>query len=301
MRLRIKVLSLAVLLLQGGFFMASEAQAQRGPVSIPAGKMPLSPGNYEEAKTALESFRRYRLAGDTALRFRLEHKPKSSFFGPKVEAKTYHGDMYMTWRGDGPRSVVVFYDSPDRKNAVQAFLVQNGAHPELWRWTPAGGVKPVDAAGLMAPVSEGLDFTAFDLQMPFLHWSDAAYEGRKIEGRHAHVFRMAPPESFKALNPGVGAVRLFLDDQFSAVSSFELLDAKMGVTKSCTVDSLQKVDEQYFVRRVEYRDHGKGSRTVFSVDAAATRMTMPASFFESGSLPGVQKGAVPAVEFKSLD
>ena len=72
-------------------------------------------------------------------------------------------------------------------------------------------------AEMFQPIA-ATELTAFDLQMPFLEWPDAVYEGlTKLRGRPAHQFIVYPPREVAEARPELSGVRFHLDAQFNGL------------------------------------------------------------------------------------
>ena len=74
----------------------------------------------------------------------------------------------------GPVSRVILQPGEAKERRL---LVQNGPESAVWLWPgPGGQVATLGSAALFTPLAD-TDLTAFDLQMPFLYWSDFVFEG----------------------------------------------------------------------------------------------------------------------------
>jgi hypothetical protein len=143
----------------------------------------------------------------------------------------------------------------------------------------------LDAAELLAPIIPGTNLTAFDLQMPFLFWPSVSLEKlTRLRGRPAHVFVFRPPAAFASKNPGVGAVRAYLDTQYNAATQIETIDANGRVTKTLSLLDLKKIGEQWIPKSFEVRDEITRDKTRLVVTAAALGLALPAGVFAPAGL-----------------
>ncbi|HEY8933258.1 MAG TPA: outer membrane lipoprotein-sorting protein, partial [Rariglobus sp.] len=165
--------------------------------------------------------------------------------------------------------------------------VQNGPKGAVWV-APVGGVTSspaaLDASALFTPLA-GTDLTAFDLQMPFLYWSEFVFEGvAPVRGRPAHVFLMYPPDAIAALKPELAGVRVYLDTQFGALVQAQQIGAEERVLKSITVLDIKKVDDQWMVKTIDLRDEATRNKTQFLVTGAALGLDFSDMLFDPSNL-----------------
>jgi hypothetical protein len=172
--------------------------------------------------------------------------------------------------------------------------MQGGANPALWRWTKGTGAKAelVGIDALFEPVG-GTDLTAFDLQMPFLYWPDAVYEGlARVHGRPAHQFLFYPPADVAQHNPLLRGVRTYLDTQYGALVQAELIGGDDRPLKVLSLLDLKKVGDQWIPKTVDFRNEATRNKTRFAVTAAALNQSFSAAVFDSAQLP--EAAATPA-------
>jgi hypothetical protein len=155
-----------------------------------------------------------------------------------------------------------------------------------WAW-PAGdgdATIAIDDAALFTPLA-GTDLSAFDLQMPFLYWTDFVYEGKtRLQDRPTDTFLLYPPASLATRRPDLVAMRVYLDPQYHALVQAEQLGEGERVLKSFRVVSLRKIGENWIVRSVELRDEATRNKTRFVVTAAALELDFSGSVFDPGGL-----------------
>ena len=228
-----------------------------------------------EGRKILEEFRQtgWSLAGAYYLEFELRVLPR------RGDERVVPGRLWGRRNDRGPITRVEL--QPGVKNAELRLLVQVGTQSAAWRWPgQAGGVASIDTAALFEPLA-GTDFTVFDLQMPFLYWSDFSYEGiASVTDRPAHVFLLRPPPTVTALKPELKGVRVWLDTQFNALRKAEELGRNGQPLKSITGGDLKKIGEQWIAKWVEVRDETTRNKTQFAVTGAALGQEFSAVLFD---------------------
>jgi hypothetical protein len=166
-------------------------------------------------------------------------------------------------------------------------LIQNGAAGATWSWQAdkaSAGVAVLGPAAWFEPLA-GTDLTAFDLQMPFKHWSDFVFEGViNRNNRPAYVFLLYPPAEIAAQRPGLAGVRIYLDTQFRAILQFEQIGEGNRVLKTFKLLVLKEVDDRWIVKSAEVRNEETRNKTEFIVNEAAMNLELPAKIFEPASL-----------------
>jgi len=223
-----------------------------------------------KGREILQEFRQtgWGLGGDFYLEFELRVMPR------RGDERTVPGRMWGGRNDRGPVTRVAL--SPGGKDAERRLLVQTGPDSGAWSW-PAGALAlpgtPVapepQAAALFTPLA-GTDLTAFDLQMPFLWWTDFTYEGvAEVRGRPAHVFLLRPPTALATQPLAPAAVRVWLDTQFNALVQAAELGRNGGPLKTITVLELKKIGDRWIVKTVDLRDETTRNKTQFGVTAAA--------------------------------
>lgn len=163
----------------------------------------------------------------------------------------------------------------------QHWLIESGPQPEAWTTNADGTVAPTAAGEAVA----GTGLTVFDLQMPFLYWTDFTYEGHaKVRGRPTHSFILRPPPGYVPPEPGLSGVRVLIDTQFQAMVQAELLGAKGTAVKSIVLLDLKKVGDQMLVKSVDVRDLRSRDKTRLTFTAAALDLDLPMETFAPDNL-----------------
>ena len=252
------------------------AQAQRfrpSPNFVAGGKP-----DQTEGRTALEAFRQQGIAGTYWLSFELRVMPR------KGAERTVAGQLLGTRNSGGPVTRLTL-TGQQAAASEQRWLIQSGAEPAAWSWQSGDAApRPLNGGDSFQSVDD-TDLTLFDLQMPFLYWTDFVYEGlAKIRGRPAHSFILYPPAELAAQRPQLTGVRVALDTQFGALVQAELLGEKGKAEKTITILDLKKVGEQWLVREIDLRNAVTRDKTRFIVKAAALNLHLPADVFDAASL-----------------
>jgi hypothetical protein len=236
----------------------------------------------EEGAAKLAAFRSQRLAGDFYFEFQLEHKPR------RARTVRYDGMMWGTWNADGPVSRLIVYPnkseraSPGEPVKPVELIVQNGPVPKAWiRRSSEADFRRIRDQALFEPILPGLFYSPFDLQMPFVYWEQFGYEGPRLAmgSRVAQQFLMYPPEDSPSKLQGIAGVRIGLDDTYNALLTIEVLNAEEDITSRFAVESVQKLQEQYIVKRITLTDYPSKDRTTFKVDSASVGLTLNSDLF----------------------
>jgi hypothetical protein len=261
------------------------AQAQKG-YRPPAGYLQLGKPDQEEGRRILEAFRAtgsMGIAGDYYLSFELRVMPR------RGDEHSYAGGMWGSRNANGAISRVTLGSGAEERR----LLVQNGPQAAVWtsQGTPGGAeVAMLGVSALFTPVADG-DLTAFDLQMPYLYWTDFVYEGiARVRSRPAYQFLLYPPADFLAKYPALTGVRLYLDTQFRQPVQSEQIGDGGKLLKSMILQELKKIGEQWIPKTIDLRDEVTRNRTRFGVTGAALNQNFPAGLFA----PAALAGAAPA-------
>lgn len=238
-----------------------------------------------EGARVLAEFRQAGIAGTYWLAFELRVMPR------RGAERTVDGTIVGTRTEQGPVSRL----SVRGAEAEERWLVRSGPDAATWHWPGEGsaGGRALSAQETFNPVA-GTDLTVFDLQMPFLHWPEFAYEGlARVRGRPAHRLLLYPPADLAAARPELAGVRVYLDTQFQALVQAELIGAKGEVTKTITVLDLKKSADRWIVKSIDVRNHRTRDKTRFTVEAAAFGLQLPPAAFAPEQLGGPEP-AIPA-------
>ncbi len=247
----------------------------------------------EEGRKRLESFRAQRLDGDYCFRFQLEHMPR------RGKTVRYAGTMWGTWNEQGPLTRVQLDPGEDDANGLIDLILQNGPEPKVWNWVaPKGQFELLGGAALHQPIVDGVIYTPFDLQMPFIYWNNFEYAGTaRVSSRIVQQFLMLPPQSGYG-DLGIGGVRIGLDDTYDALFRVDVLDAELNQRSRFTVESWKKLQGQYIVKQVTLKDDETKDRTRFRVRAASVGLILADGWFDP--LASEAKPTIPESMFEDV-
>ncbi len=233
-----------------------------------------------EAARLLKYFKAQRLDEDFCFRFQLKHKPR------RGRTTYYEGIMYGSWNEKGPVSRVKLYPNKvsDKSSAELSpidMIVQNGRLPQVWvRRGNSGGFTLIEDSSLFEPIFDGIMYTPFDLQMPFIYWDNYEYEGpSRVLSRIGQKFLMFPPEGSLAELNGISAVRVSIDDTYYALLRAEVLQDDNKVRSQFTVRGIKKIQDRYIVKEVELKNLLTKDATIFRVEAASVGLKLNDSIF----------------------
>jgi len=231
-----------------------------------------------EGREIMSTFRRLGLPGDYFLEFNLEVLPR------RGERSVVNGRMWGSRNEMGPVSRIDL--APTAKTPPTHLITQNGPESEAWRYL-AGENTSVEQLGPHAIMDDlaGTGLRIFELQMPFIHWSDYVFEGvTRIRGRSVHAFLMYPPEAFASAHPEVAAVRLHLDVNFHALMQAVVLGDGEVPLRKLTVLDLKKLGDQWIVKSIDVRDEVTRDKVKFEVTGAALNLDLSPQLYSPAEL-----------------
>ena len=235
----------------------------------------------DQVAERIELFRSQRLEENFCFQFQLEHKPR------RGRTVRYEGIMYGSWGNGGPISRVSLFPEKVGKDAAIGLspielIVHNGVLPKVWmRRQFSQSFIPVESNALFEPIFDGVLYTPFDLQMPFIYWENYKYEGpSRVLSRIGQLFLMYPPENSPADQNGIAAVRIAIDDTYNALLRAEVLREANQTSTRFTVRGLKKVQGYYIVKEIELKDMLTRDRTTFKVNAASIGLNFSAALFD---------------------
>lgn len=264
-------------------FLLAALAAGGGAARLTAAAPPVKPpelaqvGKPDAAQAAaiLEQFRAAGIPGDYFLRFELRALPR------RGEERVFQGRLWASRNAAGAITRVELADADGRAHRL---LIQNGAQPAVWRYAD-GAVAPLTGAALVAPLIAGTEVSAFDVQMPFLHWPDAMLEKiSRVRGRPTHAFLFKAPPAFAAGQPGIAAARAYLDTQYNALLQTELLGPDGRIVKTFSLLGLKTVGRQPLPKTADYRNEVTRDKTRLAVTGAALDLELPAAVFDPDQL-----------------
>jgi hypothetical protein len=242
------------------------------PTATPPSLAQVGKPNAAEAARILDQFRHSGWVG--YVEFDLHALPR------RGDETVYHGRL---WGGSNEQGAVTRIEVTDGHGAVHRWLLQNGDRAAVWELAN-GKVATVDIAAWFRPLIPGVEITAFDLEMPFLYWSDVRVDSvTRVRGRPAYEFLFRPPVNFTARYPQIALVRAFFDAQFNAPLQVELANDH-AVTKTTSLVDLKRVGEQTVPKSFDVRNEATRDKTRFEVTAVALNLEFPSTIFAPAAL-----------------
>jgi hypothetical protein len=231
----------------------------------------------EEAAALLNRFRSSIWTEPTYAEFDLREMPR------RGDEHVFHGRFWGARNDQGP---VTRFEVDGAQGAIpHRILLQGGPDGGLWTSDgPGSGVPSPDA--LLRPIVPGVETTPFDLlPMPYLYWLDADFIGvERVRGRQAYVYMLMPSADFSARNPGIKAVRVYLDGQYEALEQSEIIGTGGPVTKTLSLLELRKVGALWIPKDVDVRTEGTRDKTRLTLTAVALGLHFDPSTFDSSRL-----------------
>lgn len=229
-----------------------------------------------EGVRRIERFRHQRLDGDFRFQFELEHLPR--------RAKTVHfyGTLWGSWNEMGAINRFRIEPVEGYLDEVVELIVQSGPYPRVWKRAGlAGNFVLLEGDALFEPVIPGIVYTPFDLQMPFVYWTEFSYQGPdRVRSRTVQQFLMYPPMDSIYRERGIASVRMGLDDVYDTLLFAEVQDASEVIISEFSVDRWKKVDGRYIVKQITLEDMGSKDRTRFIVHDATVGLNLPEQTFQ---------------------
>ncbi len=252
-----------------------------------------------EAARLLMFFKAQRPEENYCFHFQLKHKPR------RGRTVYYEGIMYGSLNETGPVSRVKIYPNKIGDESLVGLspidmIVQNGFSPKVWiRRRNSDAFTLIEDDSLFEPIFDGILYTPFDFQMPFIFWNKYAYEGpSRVLSRIGQKFLMFPPEGSPAELNGVVAVRVSIDDTYYALLRAEVLQGDNEVRSQFTVRGIKKIRDRYIVKEVELKNVLTKDATTFRVKAASIGLKQSDSIFNPEQPEEPPKlSAIPLEEF----
>lgn len=305
---------LLFVLILGSLF-AGELAAQRRGSSSPLDTLGDEEVSQADGLTILNTFRRLGVAGEYRLNFQLRIMPR------REKTRYISGVLLGTQSQYGPLTRIDIAIEPadvsDKGELipaeVQRLLLQNGIFANVLEASSEGESEEsswevIDSSRYFEPIA-GSDFSVFDLLMPFSFWQEFLYEGRTtLRSRPVHVFTLYPPSDDEGLQERISKVRIYLDEEFSALNKVEVYNVEEKLSKTITVVAFKLVDGQAVLSQVDVRNEETRDKTRFRVLDAALGVDVPDWVFtpeglekniygtELANLPARSKGTTEGVE-----
>lgn len=270
------------MLASSGAMLHAETAVARPEPQFVAGKP-----EQAEGLRVLEAFRRMSLGGDYWMAFQLEVMPR------RGAGFTLTGRMLGGRRDEASITRLILDGGragDDSRQRSGPLLIVGGRDGVVWR-NDGGESRRLGENEVVQPLA-GTDLAPFDLQMPFLYWTDFVYEGlARVRGRPTHRLLLYPPADV-ARATGLSGVRIFLDTQYQALVQVESLGIEGKLEKTVTVLDLKEIGGQWIVKTVDVRNQRTRDKTRFTVVAAALDLILPADTFAPSRL-GTDAPVIP--------
>jgi hypothetical protein len=231
----------------------------------------------EDAAALLNRFRGSIWTEPTYAEFDLREMPR------RGDEHVFHGRFWGARDDRGP--VTRFEVDAVRGAPPHAILLRGGPDGGLWTSDgPGSGILSPDA--VLKPLVPGIEITPFDLlPMPYLYWLDADFVGvERVRGRQAYVYLLMPSADFSARNPGIKAVRVYLDGQYEALEQSEIIGTGGPVTKTLSLLELRKVGPRWIPKDVDVRTEGTRDKTRLTLTAVAVGAAFAPATFDPARL-----------------
>ena len=239
----------------------------------------------DEAQKRLSEYRNFVSSGTNqthfhdgfAMRFQLRHMPRR---GNEI---IQTGSIYGPLLGSGISRFSI--NSEILGDSDKDYLLKNGKTPKFWKSESIQNVPvPLVTDFITKPIVEGMNYTPFDLIMPFIFW-DAKYEkSGKVAGRPAHIFSFQSPVWIIKEKPEWKEFTLALDDAYQAPLRVQTLSSSQFLVRTLILRSFKKIGDRWIVKEVDCRDNKSGSVTRMSITSAAIGIDFDPSFFSPDGL-----------------
>ena len=238
-----------------------------------------------EAREKLSEYRKFvssesnqtHLHEGFAMHFQLRHMPRR---GKEI---IQIGSIYGPFLGSGISRFSIRCEIS--RDNVEDYLLKNGKSPELWKSGKAQDIAvSMTRCFITKPLVEGLNYTPFDLIMPFIFW-DAKYEkSGKVAGRHAHVFSFQSPAWIVKEKPDWKEITLALDDTYQAPLRVQTLNSSQNLIRTLILRSFKRIGDRWIVKEIDCKNNKSGSVTRMKITSAALGIDFDSSFFSPDGL-----------------
>jgi hypothetical protein len=249
--------------------------AAPAPSPVPPEFAPGTKPTPQEAQKMLEQFQQAGISGEYYLEFDLRILPR------RGAERILRGKL---WGGRNEQGAITRVAVVDSTGEERRFLLQNGRRAAAWSFAQ-GKISQLAGDALFEPLVPGVEIAPFDLQMPFLFWTDYTVENLvRLRGRPTQVFFFRPPAAFGLQHAGVAGVRVYLDTQYNAPVQTELIGSENRVVKTLSLMELKRVGQQPMIKTIDVRNELTRDKTRFQVTAAALNLELAPTIFEPGTL-----------------
>ena len=220
----------------------------------------------QEADKVLADLRNSRLGSDVCFRFEAIHRPRKGEDSPAVK-----GTLWAASRGDTHLLRIEMQDAAGTR--IIARKSPAGAEISVH----AGGKVTKVAPGSFHPVSSGLLLSAFDLQLPFTHWSDTRYVSTERGRRPMHVYQ--------ARHEGLaGSVEFGVDRAYGVILEVATKSAEGDTVRTLAAEEFAKAGEQWVLGVCSLRDQKTRDSDLLTFTEAALGLRLDEAHFREDSL-----------------
>ena len=113
-------------------------------------------------------------------------------------------------------------------------------------------VELIDSFSLFQPLIKGVNYTGFDLLMPFTHWKNYEYQGCEGRGNSLlQVFTMLVPQNSQS---PYDKVNMYVNNKSLILYKADFI-AKEKTCKRVRVNGLKKAGKHYFIKDINIFDY----------------------------------------------
>lgn len=219
-----------------------------------------------DAAQVLADVRNSRLTSDVCFRFEAVHRPRRG-----DESKPVKGTLWAGSRGETHLLRIEMQDP----SGTRILARKSAAGSEVLVRTQEKVTR--SAAGSFSPLSQGLLISAFDLQLPFTHWSDTRYLATERGRRPMHVFS-ARQEGF------AGEVTFGVDRTYGAILEARMKSPEGVALRSLSVEDFAKAGDQWVLGACSVRDERSRDTDLLKFTEASLGLRLGDEVFSDGSL-----------------
>ena len=242
----------------------------------PAPYLQFGKPDQEEGRQALAVFRQAGIPGQYYLEFELRVMPR------RGDERILTGHLWGARNEQGPITRISVASDGTHERRL---LLQNGEDAKIWCVDVGGPTTTTRIVDSFEPLLPGVELTAFELQMPYIFWTDATLERlTRVRSRPTHVFFFRPPAAWAEQHRDISGVRAYLDTQFNVPVQTELIGQDGRVLRTLSLVDLKKVGEQYIPKSIDLRNDRTRDKVRFQVTGAALDLKLSAAIFDPARL-----------------
>ena len=201
-------------------------------------------------------------------------------------------EMLLDWQDNPPHARYTIRD-PSGKSLKYLGVSWPGHGDAEYRFMQGDPLVAMPSPPLTDPV-EGLDLTWNDLSMSFIWWKGGRTLGTE-DVRSRNCFIVDVPAPSNAI--GVASVRLWIDAKINMMLRAESLDAAGQKVRRMDVMGFRKINERWFISRIELQSFPSKHKTYLRVKSVYDRERKQFLNQESaGEAETVEPVAIPSAE-----